>query len=388
MPIIVSPSTAVAALTTTQVSDIISPVIRDLSDRFAIAPQSDLLVDYVNRIQQDILGRRPQGWDWMWSLPQRFITERGQTEYWIGPAGSEDAGMVDTSLDLSDVRQVKKGHVYNRSTWTEIFNVAESPMWVNWQNEDASFSEGEPRQYRNDRLAPNVISLYPAPDAGSDYEIVPQAPHSTTASGGALSARRYYLRVTFVDAAGNESLPSETAEQWVAASSLITVKAPQPELSVGSAGISYTSYNVYASTTEGSETLQNVSPTLITTDWTEDATGLTTSGATVPTDSDIEPLNGYLIEFRYYKQHTPLTATNNVLLIPDDFKDVIIAGVNWLAAQFLHRDSRTADRMGEVQFWQSQYYAGLLRMTKDQNPWPSGNMFMRPDRSHYWMPRL
>ena len=377
MPIIASPSTALASLATTQVSDILTACMRDLQDRFATGPQSDLLIDYTDRIQKQILGHRR--WDWMLSVPKRFITERGQTEYWIGPSGSEDVGMVDTGLDLSDVRQVKKGHVYDRTTWWEIFNVAESPVEPGWQNPDGSYAEGRPIQYRNDRLSPNVLSIYPAPDEGSDYEIVPQAPHSTTATGGALAARTYFIRVTFVDDAGNESAPSETARQWVAASKLVTVQPPQPELTVGSAGITYTSYNVYASTTEGSETLQNVSPTAIATAWTEDATGLTSNGATVPTESEIDPLRGYLIEFRYYLQHTPLTASNQTLLIPDEFKDVVIAGVNYLAAQYLHRGDSTRDAVPEVQFWAGAYQAGIQRLTKDQNPFPGGGMFVRPD---------
>ena len=377
MPIIASPSTALAALATTTVADILTACQRDLQERFDTGPQSDLLIDYTDRIQKQILGHRR--WDWMFSTAKRFITERGQTLYWIGPSGSEDVGMVDTGLDLSDVRQVKTGHVYDRSNWTEIFNVAESPNYMGWQNPDASYSESAPVQYRNDRLSPNVIGLSPAPDTGSDYEIVPQAPHSTTATGGALSARTYYVRVTFVDEAGNESAASETARQWVAASKLITVQPPQPELTVGSAGITYPSYNVYASTTEGSETLQNVSPTAIATAWTEDATGLTTSGASVPSESEIEPLRGYLIEFRYYKQHTPLISSDQTLLIPDEFKDVVVAGVNYLAAQYLHRTDSTRDAVPEVQFWAGAYQAGLQRLTKDQNPFPSGGAFIRPD---------
>lgn len=376
MPIIASPSTAIAALATTTAGDIMDACSRDLNSRLGTGPRSPLLIDYVNRAQQHILGVRR--WDWLMSVPQRFITERGQTEYWIGPSGAEDVGMVDTGLDLSDVRQVKKGHVYNRSRWTEIFNVAESPNDFNWQRSDGAYIESEPQNYRNDRLTPNVISLYPAPDTGSDYEIVPHAPHSTTATGGALSARTYYLRVTFVDAAGNESLPSTTARQWVAASKLLTVKAPQPELSISASGIGYTSYNVYASTTEGSETKQG-SSNLITADWTEDATGLTITGDSVPTESTIEPLRGYLMEFRYYRAHTPITSDDDVLLVPDDFKDVVIAGTNWYAAQYLHRQESIRDQTPEVAFWEMRFREGIQRMVRDNNPWPSGGMFIGPD---------
>lgn len=385
MPIIVSSSTAVAALATTTVADIIEATSRDLQERFATGPRSALLIEYTDRIHKQILGYRH--WDWMLSLPQRFITERGQTEYWIGPTGAEDDGMVDTGLNLTNVRRVKKGHVYSRSKWTELFDVAESPNISDWQHADASYIEGEPANYRNDRLAPNVISIYPAPDQGSEYEIVPYAPHSTTSTSGALSARTYYIRLTFVDAAGNESLPSTTARQWIAANKVITVKSPVPELTVGSAGISYVSYNVYASTTEGSETKQG-SATTLGTDWTEGGSGLTTNGASVPTESTIDPLRGYLMEFRYYKQHTALTAEGSVLLVPDDFKHVVVAGVNWLSAQYLHRDQSTRDRtLSEVDFWRDRFHDGLREMAHDQNSWPSGGAFIGPDPGQcpvYW----
>lgn len=376
MPIIIAPSTALAALNTTTAATIVTQVQRDLQERFDTGPRNNLLVDYTNRIQQDILSRRK--WDWMQSTAYRFITERGQTEYWIGPSGSEDDGIVDTGLNLSDVGQVKKGHVYNRSRWTEIFNVAESPNHDSWQRPDGSYVEGEPFQYRNDVLSPNLISLYPAPDTGSDYEIVPAAPHSTTSTSGALSARTYYIRLTFLDAAGNESLPSTTARQWIAANKVVTVKTPVPEHTVGSAGITYTQYNVYASTTEGSETKQGSAKTLGT-DWTEDNTGLTSNGASVPTESTIDPLRGYLMEFRYYKQQAVVDSTGDTLLVPDKYIDVVTAGVNWLASQYLHRARRTGDALPEVQFWRDQYETGLRRMMRDQNPFPSGRAFIAPD---------
>lgn len=385
MPIVIPPATSVAALATTTALSVVEQVQRDLNDRFAGGPRSMLVLDYINRIQQQILGHRR--WDWMLSTPQRFVTERGQSDYWIGPSSAVDEGMVDTGLNLSDVRQVKKGHLYSRSEWTEIFNVLEGPMEAQWQWPDGSYSEGTPTQYRSDRLTQNLISLYPAPDEGSDYHIIPAAPHSTTSTSGALSARTYYIRCTFVDAAGGESEASATSRQWVAASKIITVKAPIPELSLGAAGIGYTHYNVYASTTEGSEKLQNVSPTVITADWTEAGSGLTTSGAAVPSTSTIEPINGYLMEIRYYKAHSPITADADVLLIPDDYIDVVVAGVNWLASQYLHRQATTRDAVPETVFWHQRFVEGLTRMVKDQNPW-GGRAFLVPDRSWQHTPQL
>jgi len=367
------------ATATTTVANIISLVQEDLMELFTSSGSTSVLIEYCNRIQAMILGRRPQGWNWMVSAPQRFITERGQTDYWIGATGSVSAGQVNTALNLSDVRRVVNGSVISRSGFANLYQVAEAPAWSGWQNEDASYDEGVPHSYRNDEGTPNVISIYPAPDEGSTYELIPPAPHSTTATGGALSARTYYIRTTFVDLEGNEGEPSSTARQFVEASKLITVKAPQPKINAGSAGVSYLRYNVYASTTEGSETLQNVSPTATSTDWTEDASGLTTSGASVPTSSDLEPLRGYVIEFRYYKAHTAITATADILLIPNEFRDVVVAGVNMLASKYLGNTNPAAD----IAYWQGLYQAGIDRMVLDQNPWPGGARYIKPDPASF-----
>jgi len=60
---------------------------------------------------------------------------------------------------------------------------------------------------------------------------------------------------------------------------------------------------------------------------------------------------------------------------------VVVAGVNYLAAQYLHRVDSTRDALPEVNFWEAAYRAGLQRMTRDQNPFPSGGAFIRPDSS-------
>ena len=364
------------AAATQTVQNILDKVQRDLLNTFmygggASTTAPAVLIDYVDRVQQDILGRRP--WNWMLSTPKRFITERGQSDYWVGTLAGQAAGQVDTLLNLTDVRRVMQGSVSSRSGFRRIFSVEEGPLA--WQNEDGSYQEGVPHSYRNDEGAPNVISLYPAPDLGSNYELVPQAPHSTTAAGGALAARTYFIRTTFVDLAGNEGEPSTTARQFVEASKLITVKAPQPAHSPGSGGISYLRWNVYASTTEGSEQLQ-ASNTATSADWTEPASGLIT-GAAVPTTFSLDPLRGYVIEFRYYKAHTLLTAVGNTLLIPNEFRDVVVAGVNRLAARYLPGKGDLAA------LWERDYETGLARMSMDQNPWPGATRYIHPDSRSY-----
>lgn len=358
------------ATATTTVATVIALVKEDLQEQFGSSGSTSATIDWTNRIQQMILQRRR--WDWMKSLPKRFITERGQTDYWIGATGSVSAGQVNTGLNLSDVRRVIGGSVLSRTGFTSLHPAFEPPF--NYQREDGSYDEGVPQLYRNDEGAPNVISLYPAPDTGSTYELVPPAPNSTTAAGGALAARTYYIRTTFVDLEGNEGAPSPTARQFVEASKYITVKAPQPAIDAGSAGVSYLRWNVYASETEGSETLQNGSPTATSSDWTQSA-ALTTNGASVPTDSSIEPLRGYVVEFRYWKTHTALTSTSDTLLIPNDFRDVVVSGVKWLALRYLKQ-------FNEAELEHADFLAGIARMVSDQTQ-PGERKFLRPDYGAY-----
>ena len=100
----------------------------------------------------------------------------------------------------------------------------------------------------------------------------PSAPTLGTTAGGALALTTYYAKITYVDA-GGESLPSAESSQAVLLNNLLTVASP---IASGLA----TSYNVYVSTSAGTETLQATVP--IGTNWTEPTTGLV-SGAALPT---------------------------------------------------------------------------------------------------------
>ena len=362
---------AVDADLTITASDILAAIHRDTRNTLNNANGETLLLDYLDRIHRMIVRRRK--WDWLQSAPKRFVTEVGQTDYWIGASGSADAGQVDTALNLSDVYEVKVGSVIDRSGLTPLHREEEPPFHLLAALPDASYQQGPPLEYRYDSRTPNVLSIYPQPDEGNDYEMIPAPPHSTTAAGGSLDARTYFIKVTFVDLEGNESAASSpAARQFVEASKIITVKAPQPPVSTGTAGISYLRYNVYVGTTEGSETLQNGSPTAITADWTEDVTGLTSNGASAPTTSSIEPLRGYVIDFRYIKKLSPINDTGDILLIPDRYIDVVKYGVNWLAFKYLKMPEDSAEQ-------KDLFDTGIQQMVMEQNPWPGGKMYIRPD---------
>lgn len=115
-------------------------------------------------------------------------------------------------------------------------------------------------------------------NTASYYAVInpPSAPTTGSTAGGSLSSTTYYVKVTYVDATGESTASSETS-QAVAASHLLTVTSP------GSSGLA-TGYNVYVSTTTGTETLQNASPIAIGTGWTEPTSGLI-AGTSPPTQN-------------------------------------------------------------------------------------------------------
>lgn len=84
------------------------------------------------------------------------------------------------------------------------------------------------------------------------------------------------------------------------------------------------------------------------------------------------PADGvYSIEFRYYKTRTAISALGTTLLIPDDYKDIVVAGVNYLAALFLKK-------FDEAQVWKTEYENGKREMIRDANLFPRED-FIRPD---------
>ena len=368
MPVvIVLPSSSTASIANTTVGDIVQCAQRNLKHALAASGTPNLLITYVSDIHQQIMRRRR--WKWAKSDPQRFVTERGQTSYWLGTSSQTPAGSVYTGHDFTDIQSLDTASVRNLTTGVAMYDAGVPPMGNMDQTEDGAYEEDLPFQFYNSRIYPHLLEVFPSPDEGSEYQIVPPAPHGTVVASGALSARTYYLRATFVDEAGNESLPSTTARQWIAANELVKVKSPTVPVGAGSAGITYNRYRVYASTTEGSETLQ--ATTSIGTDWTEAGSGLTTNGATVPTTATIDPLRGYLIEFRYWRKHVNYTDLDEVLIVPDEYADVMCAGVTWMGAQYM-KDWDFAHE------WERIYQQGVARMSQNEEPWEAAT-YIRPD---------
>jgi hypothetical protein len=316
----------------------------------------------------------------------------GQSNYWIGPVGQGPMGVVDTLLNLPDVYQFKKDSVFDLSNQTALKWLFTQPMGPNLITRSGSGRVGLPKTYGQNLNDPNILQIFPPPNNENNTSPVPQVPVVQTTAGGALALRTYLLKITFVDSLGGESTSTTVgAPLFIQANSLAVVKSPAtgywgvlPD-GVSQSGVQYERYNVYAvqatltngvPQNEGTETLQNSVPIPFGTDWTEPTSGLLTSGRAVPLINTLQPIGAYVIKFEYFKNRIKLNATSQSLQIPDDYFDVVIAGVTYLAYKL----------MGKVQEAQAQYQLyreGLKEMIADKNLFPEGVEYMRPDSNSY-----
>jgi hypothetical protein len=363
-------SSSGSTFTTPTAQDIIDEVSQDLRQVLASSSaDATILLSYINRVQLEIL--RDTKWPWMLSAPQRFITQAGQTDYWFGALGSGGQYVVDTGLNLTDVDYVKSDMVFDRTNNCRLAQAYEPPIETQYALADGTPRLGQPNEFRHDRpSAPSVLSIYPAPANTSTYQIVPSNPICTSTTSGALAARTYFVKVSWVDSAGNEGLASSASKIYIPANKVLVVQSPARPITATAQGTTIPSYRVYAGLVEGSETLQ--STTSQSNAFTEPGTGLV-AGAALPSTNAIDSLGGYIIEFRYYKQREQVTNLNQHLLIPIDYKDVVIAGVNALGYVYLKMYQ-------DAQFWRGEYIEGQRGMIRDKNQFPkSGSDFLQPD---------
>lgn len=118
-----------------------------------------------------------------------------------------------------------------------------------------------------------LISGTAVPGSDSTALNPPAAPTLSEVLSGALAGTTYYTKTTYLNPLG-ETLPSDEASLAVDVNNVLKVASP-------AAYADATHYNVYVSETTGTETLQNVAPILLGTDWQEPDSGLV-SGAPLP----------------------------------------------------------------------------------------------------------
>lgn len=358
----------------TTVQQIVSSATTDIMNQ--IGTNHPILLDYANRISLDML--RSTKWDFLESDVQTFLTRQGVTSYWVGATGQNPAGTYDTGLNLTNLKFIKHGSVYDRSNFKTLGSVTEAPVSSVLSYTDGSSRPGRPAVYRNNIDTPFILNIFPAPDQQNVQSPQPEPPLVTTVAGGTLPARKYNLVTTFVDALSGESTAAAySTPLYIPANFLAVVQSPTTLVPANDAGVPYSSYNVYASSSSNlpqNTTLQTLSPITIGTSWTEPITGLTTTGRNPPSTNGAATLNGYVLQFRYYQLETTITSFSQVIQVPDRYVDVMVAGVNWLALKFL-------SRLPEAQEWLQTYKTGLVAMVRDRNQQNRFADYIAPDPS-------
>jgi len=359
--------------TTTTVQTILNGTSQDV--RGLLTSSSAILIDYTNRISLDLL--RASRWLFLISEIQEFITREGVTDYWIGPIGSQPATMLDTGLNLTNIRDIKRGSVYDRSNRIWLFPGIDPPNRLSVIQEDTLPEIGRPKQYTYDPARTDILTILPAPDNQNQFAPVPNPSGVTEAVGGTLGDRTYDIRTTYVDEKGGESAVSRLWSRFMPDTQLITVLAPEIGIAETAEGVTYTGWNVYMALADGTLTKQNTSTVAFTANFTEPTTGLI-AGASQPGGSTIAQLDGYMIQFRYWEKHVALAAVGDLLQIPDDYVDIMIAGVNALAFRYL------LNRKDDAQLWERDYELGKREIRKDFRLKLGDQDFVRPDESVVW----
>lgn len=349
--------------------DVINSVSQDLRLQLAsTGGGGTILLDYCNRISLEIL--RSSKWQFLLSDPQTFITRTQITDYWIGATGSNPAGSVDTGLNLTNIYRIKDDTVVDRSnTITLGRTYFQPPNMTTFEYPDGQSRPLRPTNFYHKNYS-GLLRLFPAADNANTYQPIPENPVCTTTVSGSLAARTYTVRLTLVDSAGLESSASGNPTTiFIPANSVMVVNPPKFPAVASAFGVQYNKYKVYAVAKGGIETLQSGALSSSTV-FTEPNTGLV-NGAPFPTVNNITALNGYAIEFQYWQQRINITAGGQLLQIPDDYFDVVVAGVNYLGFQFLEEPT-------QMKMWLEIYQQGLREIIRDKNQFGDDN-FMRPD---------
>jgi len=356
---------------TTQAGNIIDACIQD-SQR--MTTNRDAMLDWVNRVQQRIL--RESQWQFLLSETQRYITQPGALKYWIGN-GNAPAGTVDTGLQLNDVWSIPNDRVFDGSNWRQLQpdekKVLNSPAY---SYQDTSPRYDRPRSFLYEITNPGVMGIFPAPDNQNIYKPVPLPPHATLIAGGSLPNRTYYLGATFVDSEGNEgTLSTQPTIVFIPAGYLLVAAQPLPEVS-SAAKVNYNQWNLYVSSVSPTNMLKQNSVPLTGT-FTEPTSGLI-GGVLAPGSSNLSPLYGYVIEFRYYKQRQIIRTVADILQIPDIYKDVVISGVNSFVSMYTGASKGELD-MERAAMWKTEFLQGIVQIRRDLNVNFRKTDFITPD---------
>src|SRR5437879_3372436 len=148
MPTILSPSGFIAQT----ILDSVSRDMRQLLSNTVGTQDATILLDYVNRVQLDLL--RTSSWQFILSPVKRFLTEPEQTDYWFGTTGQNPGGTVDTGLNITDLGRFRQNSVIDRSNFKQLLRVSEPPVVAALSFQDSQARPGRPATWRNDPTTP------------------------------------------------------------------------------------------------------------------------------------------------------------------------------------------------------------------------------------------
>lgn len=360
------------------------------------------LVDYVNRAQLMIL--RERNWKFMESGVQQFLTQKGQTQYWIGATGAAPVYTVNTKLDLTAKEYIMRDSVRDLVSGKDLMETKHATVRGGMRNDDGSFIYGRPRQWRNSPDTPDILEIYPAPDQQNTFVPVPEAPYISMATGGAndifTGPATYYFSCTFSSLPANgladgtgasnpvvEGLASQTVRVDIPGDSVagvpvrytLTAYPPVPPLGPGAAYTPLSTglkWSLYIGGSDGAQNRVYTGQALTQTITVPATTSAHASPLTVAT---LPPLGGYVINFKYYKAHASLALVTDTSLIPSKYFDVMVAATNLLAAEYLRDYS--AGREADVAYWSNMYREGIRTMTLEENSAPRNPDHIRPDQA-------
>lgn len=214
----------------------------------------------------------------------------------------DDLDIPDTSKDAVLQRYITSASLAARQFCNRIFQ-QEFLLDEFWPKRDAF------PNLVTGGLRPLQLSRYPLTSNRCLAGIAaPSAPVLSAVSSGALPAATYYVRITYLTAAG-ETVTSLESTLAVAANDVLQVASP-------AAASSVTGWNVYIGTASNKETLQNASPIAIGTAFTEPTSGLI-AGAAVPDFVNVIEDNIALIEGIDFRVDFALGQLTRLVTWPD-----------------------------------------------------------------------
>lgn len=83
-----------------------------------------------------------------------------------------------------------------------------------------------------------------------------------------------------------------------------------------------------------------------------------------PQTTSIQPLNAYVIQFRYYMIRNQIVNPTDVLQIPYAYKDIVISGVNYLASLYMDM-AANREPSAKTQIYKRDFDQGLAQIRRD-----------------------